>query len=226
VGTAGQVDRLIRLGVLDVLLRIDASEEIEEESASFAVTGVRHEGTSTGRKDVILTMAFRTHADPPAEHVVEIRGVGAVGQRTVLGPLDSAIALVDDHPLLWSCLWPDESLFFADSPKDAFVLRGELEVTHGRLTNGLLPFAVSAPDVLAGAGGIVARGPRPLLDAYAEVLIRHGVRPSAMTGTRRPGVWWALVVPTFPEQTFVVARSFSEQWTPGPPQVQDGIGID
>lgn len=91
----------------------------------------------------------------------------------------------DEHPLLWPHVGPQATLSFngaADSPSE---VAGELLAAHQDVTGGswlaidrFLNQAIGVTELLGGGFGTLAEGPRQLMEAYAEVLAKAGIRPS------------------------------------------------
>jgi hypothetical protein len=102
-----------------------------------------------------------------------------------------ALALLDEHPLLLPQTAPTTELYVRDAPEDVAHLLLDLKRAHDEVTAGWLPFddflnrgyaAIGSRPATAGGMGLLARGPRPLLDAYAEVAGRHGMGPRLVGG--------------------------------------------
>ena len=121
-----------------------------------------------------------------------------------------------DHPLLTRYVDAQAKLFFhGTAPTDQ--LLGALWTEHrAACSDWIAPHAYLRPDVLAAGHGLLAEGPRRLLDRYARVLASHGVEPSTIGDQPfqewRGGRWQTRQRPpaalTF-GRSFVVADSFS-----------------
>lgn len=129
----------------------------------------------------------------------------------------------EEHVLLWPHTQKYGELYFVGKASNPYALLGELyEVHHELVSNWFeltrfvnLPYR--AADIFRSGFGLLARGPVPLLTAYASVLEHHGVRQSFL-GSRDP-LWWdgskwvpdgKLYVLRFGD-SFVVSPAFNER---------------
>ncbi len=102
--------------------------------------------------------------------------------------VDELPSPVRDHPLLWE--WTDCNcdLYFAAAPPDAHAVIGDLVAVHDALAGQWFPFNTwlarrplqSQTDLLGSGSGCFAHGPRRVMQAYQDVLARHGCRPSLL----------------------------------------------
>lgn len=107
------------------------------------------------------------------------------------------------HPLLRQFVDVQVELMFRGKPQDPAQLVGDLWLAHRRMASDWIPFERyldhrrPLPDVLAVGFGSLGEGPRFLLEAYAEVLTKHGVTAdlseARQDGRQRPVPEHALV---------------------------------
>lgn len=89
-----------------------------------------------------------------------------------------------EHPALRRFLDPQASLFFRGIAVDTPATIGDLWLGHRNLCDDWISFDrivrrdVQLDELLSAGYGQLAEGPRFLLDVYADVLRRHGVRSS------------------------------------------------
>lgn len=99
----------------------------------------------------------------------------------------------EDHPALDQYTDPHDVLSFSAAAADANRVVGQLWAAHCRAADDWIPFdryIHRAPDLgslLSSRSGILAEGPRFLLEAYAAVLDENGCKPSTITGHERTG---------------------------------------
>src|SRR5512146_1372041 len=86
---------------------------------------------------------------------------------------------VSEHPVLLPFLASHVQLSFQGHPTDPLALIGDLYLAHQRTTQGWLALEdylnslLDVETLLASGNGIIAEGPKPLLEAYASVLRAH-----------------------------------------------------
>lgn len=137
------------------------------------------------------------------------------------GGEDGALEHVTDveHPLLARYVDLHAELFFNGAAERLDELLGALWRAHRDACGEWIgAHAYLRPQVLSDGHGLLASGPRLLLDRYAGVLARHGIEPSVI-GDRpvqewRGGKWQPRLRP--PEalvfgRSFVVADAFSAE---------------
>lgn len=106
------------------------------------------------------------------------------------------LRLYDEHPALLPLVGERAALSFRGAPRDPELAALEILAAHEKVIGGYLAFEDCAnvselrslAVVLGGGHGIVGEGPSVVLDAYAAVLERHGVRPWIID--RRPARTW------------------------------------
>ena len=130
---------------------------------------------------------------------------------------DYDVALVPNHVLLWKCTLPTSSLFINGKTDNHLCLVGALYAKHREVVGEFYNFGETFNEtelVLSKGYGLLATGPRPLLQAYAEVLEEYGVRASIPEQSRRlnpdaseirSGDWPGVL---FIGDTYVVARQY------------------
>ena len=106
----------------------------------------------------------------------------------------SSIEILNDDPILWSYSDKQCSLYFNGSCSDTDKLFLELYRVHNSIFNGLLNFedTLNQPydfeSLIQSKNGLLANGPRKLLEKYATVLDRHNIKYSII-GDRVPQYW-------------------------------------
>ena len=141
----------------------------------------------------------------------------------VVGGHCGCLDIERDHPLLWPYAGPHIQLSFRGRTGDPAPLLGELWEAHETVTGSWLELReflnpnLTARDLLASGSGILAEGPRRLLEVYATVLARHSIDVS-WVGEHAPVRWqeyqW---VPELPDLkvlllsggSYVVAQDFA-----------------
>lgn len=165
-----------------------------------------------------------TEGDSPAlarfeDWVVECAALSAA--RVIFESADG-LALTDEHPLLWPYREGVAELAFHGRAKDPAAVVAGMWARHLAVAGDWIPFGdylnlfdQAAPvfSLLETGGGILASGPRPLMEAYAEVLHAHGLDPSFVGATRvglRAGEAPDLAVLLFGE-SYVIGSGFTAQ---------------
>lgn len=108
--------------------------------------------------------------------------------------LIESINWLESHPLLLERAAARAELHFSGRPDDTDRLLREIKATHERIGSGFIPNYLNhtnnGPDdvrrLLDGGYGVLAKGPRPLLEAYASVLEHHGCRTSLLDAPEYP----------------------------------------
>ena len=172
------------LGELDALF----STLEFEESGAVLISSVRWPDQGC---EILLDVRTGDEANPRQAWLVRCAEIRA----TRLSPSwDDLVELVPNHPLLLRYTEPHARLAFRGRPEHPLALVGALWAAHRAVTEGWYPFEeffnsnVPLPELVAAGGGILAEGPRPVLDAYANALSDHGVTPSIF-GERPPQRW-------------------------------------
>jgi hypothetical protein len=106
------------------------------------------------------------------------------------------LELVHEHPVLLPFSEDVSDLYFYSPSPNPLELEGDLLECHHRLVGDWILFGrflnathrKGLANLLASASGMFASGPVSMMEAYAQVLTRHGVRIS-ITGRRPPRYW-------------------------------------
>lgn len=107
---------------------------------------------------------------------------------------EDRIELLDEHVLLLPHRQVHEQLFVSSAPSNAKAVVGDLWMTHRVVTadwfaaEAFFNAHVPLVTLLEAGNGLLAKGPRSILEAYEEVLNTHDVTFNRI-GTRAP-VWW------------------------------------
>lgn len=148
---------------------------------------------SVTRRDGGLDLRVRV-VDADASSRTWSLSLGSVREhRLELGWFEE-LALSDDHPLLWTHLHEQASLYFSKPAPDPAAAAGRLWGRHQRVTDGWTPFdrflnlEVPLLALLDRGAGLLATGPVRLLEAYGEELDALGI-PWSLAG-RRPPMFW------------------------------------
>jgi hypothetical protein len=160
-----------------------------EEYGWLAVTAVMLE-----RDDVILHL--EVHQQNQSDQFWRIR-CSAVRRSTILNShrIDN-LRIETEHPLLLPHTEPKVELYISSRPSNADVVVGQLVEAHREVVENWFDFPHffnlgprrSLRAMLEGGLGLLAEGPQPLIERYANVLRRAGVAVSSPPS--RPPVWW------------------------------------
>jgi len=157
--------------MLDKLLSLTRSHDFEEYG-TLKLVGVRTEADS-----LTLTFDFHIRADKDDYQTWEVDCVGLLEHRVVLGECDY-LDLSHDHPLLWPYIYPEASVSFYGEAEPLTVLEA-LYQRHLELVGDWIPFNRfmngNSLEIIRGRYGMLAKGPTPLVEAYAEVLERFKI---------------------------------------------------
>lgn len=97
-------------------------------------------------------------------------------------------------------------------------------MAHRMVVTDWIPFErfmnsyANLPEILSGGDGLLADGPKFLIEAYANVLVSENLNPSALTP--QPAKWWdgrqwaenpAQLVALVLGDSFFVARTLEEE---------------
>jgi hypothetical protein len=142
--------------------------------------------------------------------------------------IDAMPSPVQDHTLLWEWTECGCDLYFAAAPPDPHAVIGRLAAVHDTLAGEWFPFNTwlaqrrlqSQADLLRLGSGLFGYGPKPVMQAYRDVLDVHGCRPSLLRSghgadmtdqeVRSCSNMSALI---FSPQFYVLATSFEESAT-------------
>jgi len=106
----------------------------------------------------------------------------------------SEIALLSEHPLLWRYSDVSVSLYFNGQPTDRYRLISDLMSVHGALFSNMLPLdfflnsEIAIQELLTRSFGFFVRGPKKLMEKYAECFMKNGVEYS-FVGESEPRYW-------------------------------------
>ena len=119
----------------------------------------------------------------------EIETPQAFDVRLEMGRIDR-LSLKDDHFLLSAFRAGTADLAFHGRPDAPSAVVAAMLSAHWQVAGNWIPFGkglngLGPIELLATGGGILATGPRALIDAYAEVLDRFGLEPSLLPGPRQ-----------------------------------------
>lgn len=137
------------------------------------------------------------------------------------------------HPLLLAHHHDEVELYFQGALADAYGAIGRLYAEHTSKVHGWISFdaflnkSMPLPQLLAAPSGILARGPRPLLETYQTVLEEAGCRCSLVHGEpAEEGARDDLSVFIF-GSSYVVASDFEAELLgkPGLSPLETGEGV-
>ena len=172
--------------MLEPLDEIFGSAEFEDDGW-IAIDVARWQGD-----DLAVGLEVRPGGSAPHQHwEIACRGV----RRSRLErQIEDRIELLDEHVLLLPHQQVHEQLFISSAPSNATAVVGDLWMAHRKVTadwlaaESLFNPHVSLVRLLEAGSGLLASGPRVILEAYEEVLNSHDIRFNRI-GTRDP-VWW------------------------------------
>jgi hypothetical protein len=158
--------------MLDKLVSLTHSYEFEEYG-TLDLVGVR-----TQTKCLTLSFDFHIRADDDEYQSWEVDCVGLLEHQVLLGEC-SNFYLSRDHPLLWPYIYPQASISFYGEAEDPLAVFGALNERHIKLVNDWIPVGrflnQNSLEIIRGRYGMLAEGPTPLVDAYAQVLERFKI---------------------------------------------------
>ena len=158
--------------MLNELLRLTESDAYTENGMAD-LADVRMEG------DVLtLSLNLNTGEDSNAYQFWEIECVGFLEHQLTLGQSDE-FDLQYDHVLLWSYIYPEASVSFYGEATDHLAVVGALYKRHVELVGDWIHFTQfmnrDPVEMIRGRYGMLAEGPMPLVESYAEVLEDFGI---------------------------------------------------
>jgi hypothetical protein len=92
-----------------------------------------------------------------------------------------SLHIADEHPVLWQHNDGHVSMFFSSAPSQPLELIGQLYEAHTRLLGGwreLADYLHASSELLVSGHGLLAKGPRRVIDEYARVVgdkLRHSI---------------------------------------------------
>jgi hypothetical protein len=158
--------------MLDKLVSLTHSYEFEEYGA-LNLVGARTETD-------LLKLSFDLHirTDKHECQSWEVDCVGLLEHHMFLGECDN-FDLRHDHPLLWPYIYPKASVSFYGEAENPLVVFGALYQRHLELVRDWIPFGRfmngNSLEMIRGRYGMLAEGPTPLVEAYAQVLERFQI---------------------------------------------------
>jgi hypothetical protein len=155
------------------------------ENGTADLAEVRMEG------DVLtLSLNLNTGEDSNAYQCWEVECVGFLEHQLSLGQSDE-FDLQYDHVLLWSYTYPEASVSFYGEANDHLAVVGALYKRHLELVGDWIPFVRfmngNAVEMIRGRYGMLAEGPIPLVESYAQVL--EGFNISAKITEPKPAYY-------------------------------------
>jgi hypothetical protein len=173
-------------------------------------------------EDAQLQLAVRTPDQPNACSIWRIVGCG-LRECHIEERFGEFEFHEDDHVLIRKHAEPICELFFNGKPRDAPGVVGRLWSAHEGVAKGWIPFGsylnpeVELSELISLGFGMLARGPKFMIDAYSNVLGDAGMNPNPSAARspklRRNNAWVELAEPLavlIIGTSFVVAESFEE----------------
>ena len=132
------------------------------------LAGVRIEG------DILtLSLNLNTGGDSDTHQSWEVESIGFLEHEISLGQCEG-FDLEHDHVLLWPYIYPEVSVSFYGEAHDHLSVVGALFQRHLELVSTWIPFTRfmngNTVAMIRGRYGMLADGPTPLVEAYAQVL--------------------------------------------------------
>ena len=153
--------------MLDKLVSLIHSYDFEEYG-TLDLVGVRSETNV-----MTLTFEFHIRTDKHEYQSWEVDCVGLLEHQMFLGQCDD-FDLSHDHPLLWPYIYPTASVSFYGAAENSLAVLGALYQRHLELVSDWIPFGRfmngNSLEIIRGRYGMLAEGPTPLVEAYAQVL--------------------------------------------------------
>lgn len=200
--------------MLDKLISLTHSYDFEEYG-TLELVGVRKETDM-----LTLTFDFNIRADKHEYQRWEVDCVGLLEHRTLLGECD-AFVLSHDHMLLWPYVYPEASVSFYGEAEEPLAVFVALYQRHLELVSDWIPFGRfmngNSLEMIRGRYGMLAKGPTPLVEAYAQVLERFKIdnkvtepKPAYYTNDELSGLAEVGVL-ILNKDCYFVATSFNER---------------
>ena len=171
--------------MMDELLNL-ARGTPDDDQPTFYVRRIEAKGL---RLELALEFYRHRHADS------EVQRWGIIAPQayrwTMREGRADRVQLTSDHPLLLDYQWPQHELYVSARPDDCSAVVGDLYQRHVACVGSWISFQrylnLEPFRLLTGGHGKLAAGPEPVVRAYADVLVRRGVRHSTI---RSPGPTW------------------------------------
>jgi hypothetical protein len=113
---------------------------------------------------------------------------------TVRPSASGLLRLVDDHPVLWEYNTEHLQVYFLSRPQNAFELSGRLHEAVAQLFDRFQPcsrFLYASAETLAVGNGLLARGPRPVMEALMGIAQKYVL--CSMIPTHKPAGGYKLL---------------------------------
>lgn len=197
--------------MFEELIELTSSVEFEEYG-TFDLVNVRLEGGE-------LILQLNVFAGESDEYEVwEIECLRVLEHTISMGQCER-IELSANHVLLWNYLHPQVSVSFHGEVDDALAVVGALYNRHVELVGHWISFDRflngDPVKMIQGRFGMLAEGPLPLIQAYAEVLDSYGIgaqvtepKPPSYTNDEESNLA-ELTAMILSGRCFVVAEKFS-----------------
>lgn len=198
---------------MDELLEIIYSSEFREGGGTLDLASARMEGDV-----LILSVNLISDSVEEQDQSWEVECAGVLDHNLTLGNCQD-FSLHDDHPLLWQYIHPECSVSFYGDCSNVEAVVGELYKRHIELVGHSIPFKTflngNPVDIVRGRYGMLATGPMPLMEAYAEVFESAGIKagvsePRQVSFTSDPFTdSSAIEVLVLGDRSYVVAQKFN-----------------
>ena len=200
--------------MLNDLINLTHSPEFDEYG-SLDLTQVRVEGNV-----LTLSLNLNTGGDSDAYQSWEVECVDFLEHELSLGQCEG-VDLQFDHIFLWSYIYPHASVSFYGEADDHIAVVGALYERHLELVGDWIPFGRfmngNTIEMIRGRYGMLAEGPMPLIESYAQVLQKFNIdariaepKPAYYTNDEFSGLVEVAVL-VLKKGCYVVAPKFTER---------------
>lgn len=153
--------------MLNDLISLTGSHEFEE-FGTLDLAGVRVEGNV-----LTFSLNLNTGGDADAHQSWEVECLDFLEHALLLGDCEG-FDLQYDHVLLWPYIYPQASVSFYGAANDHLAVVGALYKRHLELVGHWIRFSqfmnANTVELIRGRYGMLANGPMPLVESYAQVL--------------------------------------------------------
>ena len=201
--------------MLDDLIKVTSSFDFDDDNGSVELVQVSQE------RDV-LTLSFEivSEGEGDRHQVWTVECEGLLEHQVTLGWFEE-LDLHYHHVLLWPYIYPTACVSFHGETQDPLSVVGALYQRHEELVEGWVPFTRfmngKTVDLISGRYGMLAEGPVPLLESYAQVLERYGIaagvsnpRPAVYTNDEFSGITEVAVL-VHKQASYIIARQFNSR---------------